>query len=60
MFLTWLFLCIIHYFERVMIISNKMRSNGEDMSDNKIVEKIRVPELNLSKEAESNCLSLPS
>ena len=27
-------------FGRVMIISNKMRSNGEDMPDKKIVEKI--------------------
>ena len=59
MFLAWLFFCITDYFERVMIISNKMRSNGEDMSYKKIVEKIRVPELNLSKEAKSSCLSLP-
>ena len=28
------------YFGRVMVVSNKMRSNGEDMSDSKIVEKI--------------------
>lgn len=28
------------YFKRVMTISNKMRSNGEEMSDSKIVEKI--------------------
>ena len=28
------------YFGRVMALSNKMRSNGEDMSDSKIVEKI--------------------
>lgn len=28
------------YFTRVMSISNKMRSNGEDMPDSKIVEKI--------------------
>ena len=28
------------YFGRVMAVSNKMRSNGEDMSDSKIVEKI--------------------
>jgi len=28
------------YFGRVMSVSNKMRSNGEDMSDSKIVEKI--------------------
>ena len=31
---------IKNYFGRVMIISNKMRSNGEDMPDKKIVEKI--------------------
>ena len=31
---------IIDYFTRVMIISNKMKSNGEDMSDKTIVEKI--------------------
>ena len=31
---------ITYYFARVMIVSNKMRSNGEDMSDKKIVEKI--------------------
>ena len=28
------------YFKRVMSVSNKMRSNGEEMSDSKIVEKI--------------------
>uniref|UniRef100_A0A0D3AKC8 DUF4219 domain-containing protein n=1 Tax=Brassica oleracea var. oleracea TaxID=109376 RepID=A0A0D3AKC8_BRAOL len=28
------------YFKRMMIVSNKMRSNGEEMSDSKIVEKI--------------------
>ncbi|XP_022953047.1 uncharacterized protein LOC111455567 [Cucurbita moschata] len=28
------------YLGRVMAVSNKMRSNGEDMSDSKIVEKI--------------------
>jgi len=28
------------YFGRVMSVSNKMRSNGEDMTDSKIVEKI--------------------
>lgn len=28
------------YFARVMTVSNKMRSNGEDMPDSKIVEKI--------------------
>ena len=28
------------YFGRVMAVSNKMRSNGKDMSDSKIVEKI--------------------
>ena len=28
------------YFKRVMIVSNKMRSNGEDMPDSKIVEKV--------------------
>lgn len=28
------------YFARVMVVSNKMRSNGESMSDSKIVEKI--------------------
>ena len=31
---------ITDYFARVMIISNQMRSNGEDMPDKKIVEKI--------------------
>ena len=31
---------ITDYFVRVMIISNRMRSNGEDMTDKKIVEKI--------------------
>ena len=31
---------ITDYFARVMIISNKMRNNGEDMPDKKIVEKI--------------------
>ena len=31
---------IKNYFARVMIISNKMRSNGEDMPDKKLVEKI--------------------
>ena len=31
---------ITDYFARVMTISNKMRSNGEDMLDKKIVEKI--------------------
>ena len=31
---------IKNYFGRVMIIPNKMRSNGEDMPDKKIVEKI--------------------
>ena len=31
---------ITYYFARVMIISNKMRSNGEDMTYKKIVEKI--------------------
>ena len=31
---------ITDYFARVMIISNKMRSNEEDMPDKKIVEKI--------------------
>ena len=34
---------ITDYFARVMIISNKMRSNGEDMPDKKIVEKICIP-----------------
>ena len=28
------------YFGRVMSVSNKMRSNGEDITDSKIVEKI--------------------
>ncbi|GJV88202.1 hypothetical protein Tco_1532140 [Tanacetum coccineum] len=28
------------YFKRVMIVSNKMRSNGEEMPDSKIVKKI--------------------
>ena len=28
------------YFKRVMTVSNQMRSNGEEMSDSKIVEKI--------------------
>ena len=28
------------YFGRVMVVSNKMRSNGEDMSESKIVEKV--------------------
>lgn len=31
---------ITEYFARVMTVSNKMRSNGEDMSDSKIVQKI--------------------
>ncbi|XP_020266994.1 uncharacterized protein LOC109842539 [Asparagus officinalis] len=31
---------ITEYFARVMVVSNKMRSNGEDMTDEKIVEKI--------------------
>lgn len=31
---------IVDYFARVMTVSNKMRSNREDMSDSKIVEKI--------------------
>lgn len=31
---------IDEYFKRVMTVSNKMRSNGEDMPDTKIVEKI--------------------
>ena len=31
---------ITEYFERVMTVANKMRSNGEDMPDSKIVEKI--------------------
>ncbi|XP_071705208.1 uncharacterized protein [Rutidosis leptorrhynchoides] len=31
---------IAEYFARVMAVSNKMRSNGEDMPDKKIVEKI--------------------
>ncbi|KAF2324311.1 hypothetical protein GH714_012253 [Hevea brasiliensis] len=31
---------INNYFARVMMVANKMRSNGEDMSDTKIVEKI--------------------
>ncbi|XP_050877140.1 uncharacterized protein LOC127080893 [Lathyrus oleraceus] len=31
---------IVDYFERVMTVSNKMRSNGEDMPDSKIIEKI--------------------
>ena len=31
---------ITKYFARVMTISNKMRSNGEDMHDSKIVEKM--------------------
>ncbi|KAL2232747.1 UNVERIFIED_CONTAM: hypothetical protein Sindi_1454700 [Sesamum indicum] len=31
---------INEYFAKVMTISNKMRSNGEDMSDSKIVQKI--------------------
>ena len=31
---------ITDYFVRVMIISNKMRSNGENMPNKKIVEKI--------------------
>ena len=34
---------ITDYFARVMVISNKMRSNEEDMPDNKIVEKTFVP-----------------
>ena len=34
---------ITYYFVRVMIIYNKMRSNGKDMPDNKIVEKFWVP-----------------
>ena len=34
---------ITYYFARVMVISNKMRSNEEDMPDNKIVEKTFVP-----------------
>ena len=34
---------ITDYFARVMKISNKMRSNGEDMSDKKIVEKLCIP-----------------
>ena len=34
---------ITDYFARVMIISNKVRSNGEDMPDKKIVEKICIP-----------------
>ena len=32
--------CITDYFARVMIISNKMKNIGEDISDKKIVEKI--------------------
>lgn len=28
------------YFKRVMLVSNKMRSNGESMPDSKIVEKV--------------------
>lgn len=31
---------ITEYFARVMTVSNKMRNNGEDMPDSKIVEKI--------------------
>lgn len=31
---------ITDYFARVMVVSNKLRSNGEDMRDSKIVEKI--------------------
>lgn len=31
---------ITDYFARVMVISNKLRSNGENMPDSKIVEKI--------------------
>lgn len=31
---------ITEYFARVMFVSNKMRSNGEEMPDSKIVEKI--------------------
>ena len=31
---------ITEYFARVMTVSNKMRSNGEEMPDSKIVEKI--------------------
>ncbi|KAJ8761593.1 hypothetical protein K2173_004369 [Erythroxylum novogranatense] len=31
---------ITEYFARVMLVANKMRSNGEEMSDKKIVEKI--------------------
>ncbi|XP_071708307.1 uncharacterized protein [Rutidosis leptorrhynchoides] len=31
---------VTEYFGRVMAVSNKMRSNGEDMPDSKIVEKI--------------------
>jgi len=31
---------VTEYFERVMTVANKMRSNGEDMHDSKIVEKI--------------------
>lgn len=31
---------IDNYFKRVMTVSNQMRSNGEEMSDSKIVEKI--------------------
>ena len=34
---------ITDYFARVRIISNKMRSNGEDMPDKKIEEKFCVP-----------------
>ena len=34
---------IINYFARVMIISNKIRSNGEDITDKKIVKKFCVP-----------------
>ncbi|KAF2287248.1 hypothetical protein GH714_039440 [Hevea brasiliensis] len=31
---------ITEYFARVMVVANKMRSNGEEMTDTKIVEKI--------------------
>jgi len=31
---------VTEYFGRVMTVANKMRSNGEDMPDSKIVEKI--------------------
>lgn len=31
---------ITEYFSKVMAVANKMRSNGEDMPDSKVVQKI--------------------